>query len=94
MEYENTKTPSIHRRFDSVTLSHLASHGESNPNFPWKNSQWDNIVGGKNDEMSKSFGEEACILSLYTCRRMLYIKLVCGETVIQTVVKYSFTSHV
>ena len=28
----------------SATLSQLAFPGESNPNFPWEKSQWDNTV--------------------------------------------------
>ena len=43
MNYENIKTPSMHR-LDSATLSQLAFPGESNPIFPWEKSQWDNTV--------------------------------------------------
>ena len=32
--FGNTKTPSMHSRFGSVTLSQLAFPGKSNPNFP------------------------------------------------------------
>ena len=38
----NTKTPSMYHRFGSAT--HLAFPWESNPNFPWEKSQWDNTV--------------------------------------------------
>ena len=34
----------MHRGLDSATLSQLACPGESNPNFPWEKSQWDNTV--------------------------------------------------
>ena len=44
MEYGNTKTPSMHTRFGSVTLSQLAFPGESNPNFPWEKSHWYNTA--------------------------------------------------
>ena len=44
VDYGNTKTHSMHRRLDIVTLLQLAFPGESNPNFPWKKSQWDNTV--------------------------------------------------
>ena len=40
----NTKTPSMHSRFGSTTLSQLASPGESNPNFPWEEFYWDHTV--------------------------------------------------
>ena len=33
MDFGNTKTPSMHRRLSSATLSQLAFAGESNPNF-------------------------------------------------------------
>ena len=44
VEYENTKAPSMHRRLGSTTLSQLAFRGESNPNFPWEKSEWENTV--------------------------------------------------
>ena len=34
----------MHRGLGSATLSQLAFSGESNPNFPWEKSQWDNTV--------------------------------------------------
>ena len=52
MDYENTETPSMHRKFDSATLSHLVFPGESNPNFPWEKSQWDNTVVTKRSTLS------------------------------------------
>ena len=39
-----TKTSSMHRMLDNVTLSQLAFPGESNSNFQWKKSQWGNTV--------------------------------------------------
>ena len=42
VDYGNTKTPSMHRRLGSATLSQLAFTGDSNPNFLWKKSRWDN----------------------------------------------------
>ena len=42
--FGNTKTFSMHSRLSSVTLSQLAFPGESNPNFPWEKSHWDNTV--------------------------------------------------
>ena len=38
MDYGNTKTPAMHCRLGSATLSQLAFPGESNPNFPWEKS--------------------------------------------------------
>ena len=47
-DYGNTKTPSMHRRLGSATLSKLALPGERNPNFPWEKSQCENtVVKGK-----------------------------------------------
>ena len=34
----------IHSRLGSATLSQLAFPGESNPNFIWEKSHWDNSV--------------------------------------------------
>ena len=44
VDYGNTKTPSMHLRLASATLSQLAFPRESNPNFPWEQSQWDNTI--------------------------------------------------
>ena len=44
MDDGNTKTPSMHSRLGSATLSQLAFPGESNLNFPWEKSQLDNTV--------------------------------------------------
>ena len=44
MDYGNTKTPSMHRRLGSATLSQLAFPGEGNPHFLWEKSHWDNAV--------------------------------------------------
>ena len=44
VDYGNTKTPSVHRRFGSATLSQLAFPEEGNPHSPWEKSHWDNIV--------------------------------------------------
>ena len=41
---ETLKTPSIHGRLGSSTLSQLAFPGESKPKFPWEKSHWDNTV--------------------------------------------------
>ena len=41
---ENTKTSSMHSRLGSATPSQLTYPGESNPNFPWDESHWDNTV--------------------------------------------------
>ena len=54
MDYENTKTPSTHRRLGSATLSQLTFPGGSNPNFPWEKSQWGNIVVKKIKKIKKS----------------------------------------
>ena len=34
----------MHHRLGSATLLQLAFHGEDNPNFPWEESHWDNVV--------------------------------------------------
>ena len=52
MDYGNTKTPSVHRKLGSATLSQLACPGESNPNFPWEKSKWDNTVVKKSRKKS------------------------------------------
>ena len=52
MDYGNTKAPSMPHRMGSVTLLQLAFPGESNPNFPWGKSHWDNTVV-KNRKKSK-----------------------------------------
>ena len=41
---KNTKTPSMRCRLGSVTMSRLAFPEESNPNFPWEEPQWENVV--------------------------------------------------
>ena len=41
---ETLKTPGMHRRLGSATLSQLAFPGDGNPIFPWKKSHWDNTV--------------------------------------------------
>ena len=42
MDHGNTKTSSVHLRLGSMTLLQLAFPEESNQNFPWEKSQWDN----------------------------------------------------
>ena len=44
VDYGNTKTPSMHSRLGSATLSQLAFPRESNLNFPWEKSHLDNTV--------------------------------------------------
>ena len=45
VDYGNTKTPSMHSKLSSATLSQLAfPGGKSNPNFPWEKTHWDNTV--------------------------------------------------
>ena len=44
VDYDNTKTPSMHSRLGSATVSQLAFPGEGYPNFPREKSHWDNIV--------------------------------------------------
>ena len=53
---ETLKTPNMHRRLGSATLSHLAFPGKGNPNFPWEKSHWDNTVvkSKKKKERKKS----------------------------------------
>ena len=41
---ETLKTPNMHRRIGSATLSQLVFPAESNPNFQRETSQWDNTV--------------------------------------------------
>ena len=42
---ETLKHPAcMHRRLGSATLSQLAFPRESNPNFPWEKSHWDNTA--------------------------------------------------
>ena len=58
MDYENTKTHSMHGRLGSTTLSQMASPRESNLSFPWEKSQWDNIVVlKKKNDMLYAAGE-------------------------------------
>ena len=42
MGYGNTRTPSMHCRLGSTTLSQLPSPWESDLNFPWQESWWEN----------------------------------------------------
>ena len=44
VDYGNTKTPSVHGRLVSATLSPLDFPRESDSNFPWEKFQWDNTV--------------------------------------------------
>ena len=44
MDYGNTKTPGIHRMLGTATLSQLGFPVESNRNFTWEKSKWDNTV--------------------------------------------------
>ena len=41
---ETVKHQDMHSRLGSTTLLQLAFPGESNPNFPWGKSHWDNTV--------------------------------------------------
>ena len=58
MDNGNTKTPSMHRRLGSATLSQLAFPGESNPNFPWEKSHWYNSVVKKKKKKERGEGLE------------------------------------
>ena len=51
--YGNTKTPSMHHRLGSATLSQLAFPRESNLNFPWEKSHLDNTVVKKKKKVKK-----------------------------------------
>ena len=42
MDYGNINKSSMHGRLGSATLSQLAFPEESDPNFLWEKSQWDN----------------------------------------------------
>ena len=42
--YGNATTPSMHRRLGSAAQSQLAFLEDSNPNFLWEKSQWDDTV--------------------------------------------------
>ena len=44
VDYGHTKTPSMHCRLGSTSLSQLVFPGVGNPNFPWKKFQWDDAV--------------------------------------------------
>ena len=44
------KTPSMHLRLGSATLSHPAYPGESNPNFPSDESKWDETAVKKTNK--------------------------------------------
>ena len=57
VDYENIKTPSMHRRLGSATLSQLAFPWESNPNFRWEKSHWGNtFVESKWKKRTKKIG--------------------------------------
>ena len=65
VDYGNVKKTknSMHRRLGSATLSQLPFIGESNPNFPWEKSQWDNtVVKIKNEIKNKKIivGANGC----------------------------------
>ena len=44
VDYGNTRTPSMHRRLGSTTLSQQAFPREGKLNFPWEKPHWDNPV--------------------------------------------------
>ena len=44
VDYGNNRIFNMRRRLSCATLSQLAFLGESNPNFPWEKSHWDNTV--------------------------------------------------
>ena len=44
VDYGNTKTPSMHSRLGSSTLSQMAFPRGDNPNFPWGKFHWENTV--------------------------------------------------
>ena len=54
VDYWNTKTPSMHPRLGSATLSQLAFPGEGNPNFRWEKSHWHNTVVKKKVKKKKT----------------------------------------
>ena len=56
MDYGNTTTPNMHTGLGSATLSQLAFPRESNPNFPWEKSPWDNTVVKKKSLMQPGQG--------------------------------------
>ena len=61
VDYGNTKTPSMHRRLGSVTLSQLAFPWEGNPDFPWEKSHWVNtVVKSKKVKSSRHFISFSC----------------------------------
>ena len=58
MDYGTTKTPSMHPRLGSATLSKLAFPGEGKPNFPWEKSHWDNTVVKQNKAKTRKRNKE------------------------------------
>ena len=52
---ETLKHPAcMHRRLGSATLSQLAFPRESNPNFPWEKSHWDNTAVKSNSNLFRT----------------------------------------
>ena len=53
VDYGNKKTPSMHCRLSSLTLSQLAFPGESDSNFLWEKSHWNYTVVKKKKKSKK-----------------------------------------
>ena len=53
VDYGNTKTPRLHLRLDSATLSLSAFPRESKSNFPWEKSYLDNTLVKKVKKLLK-----------------------------------------
>ena len=66
----------MHRRLGSVTLSQLAFPGESNLNFSWENSNWDNTVVKK--KKKKHIQTGACLhIRIRNTICLAVFKMVC-----------------
>ena len=74
VDYRNTKTPSMHRRLGSATLSQVAFPRENNPDFPWEKSQWDNAAVKKKKKPN----------SVTLCPKMVWKKLMLSDLKRQT----------
>ena len=74
MDYGNTKTPSMHCRLSSVTLSQLAFPKEGNPNFPREKSHWNSTA--VKSKVKNCPSEHACLhpMTAASCCRLLFCK--------------------
>ena len=76
MDYGNNKTPSMHCRVSSATLSQMAFLEDGNPNFLWEKSHWDNTVVKSCFFLSVCACVRVCVC-VFVCVRVSVCVCVC-----------------